>query len=136
MRKRMIFLPLLLAVLFLLSGYQDPIGYHRKSTLQDNTSWKSADGTISYCVNESASGVGTLIVGDKILNIYLFEDFGRGMYILPGELYDSEKIDSKHDRYEYWECSFKSKEHFVATVIETTFFEIGQKIEFYRVAGQ
>ncbi len=60
--------------------------------------------------------------------------FGKGCDL---ELCDESVIyaDSVRecDRYEYWRCSFISKRKFVATVEKTTFFEVGQKITFYRV---
>lgn len=52
--------------------------------------------------------------------------------IYPSEFYHSENVLHWDDQYEFWECSFKSKKHFIATVVETTFFEVGQEIEFYR----
>ena len=36
------------------------------------------------------------------------------------------------DRIEKWHCSYKSKKRFIAEVEKTTYFEVGQKIEFTR----
>lgn len=51
-------------------------------------------------------------------------------------LYRLDKIsDGLHaeDQYEYWVCDYKSKRKFIATVRETTFFQPGEQIVFYRV---
>ena len=133
MRIKLIFLSSLMAVLFLLSGCQDPIGYLWRSTSQDHTRWNSDDGTICYSVDDAGRAIGTIVINNEIVDVYLVEDFGRGMYIYPRSFYDSDKILDPDAQYEYWECSLKSKKHFVATVVETTYFEVGQKIEFYRV---
>ncbi len=63
---------------------------------------------------------------------YLSFDMGCGL-----ELYDesviSDDVIHGYDRYEHWNCSFINRRKFVATVEKTTFFEVGQKITFYRV---
>lgn len=68
-------------ILLMFSGCQNPFNAERRPTGQINTKWVSEDGTISFYVDETANGIGTITVGDEIVNIYVFEDFGNGMYI-------------------------------------------------------
>ena len=69
------------------------------------------------------------------MNIYIGEGPARSvdMYIHPIDVLKDSAI-AENNFYEYWTCSYKSKEKFVATAVDTTFFDVGQKITFYKVS--
>ena len=99
----------------------------KKPCAQLGTTWMSEDGMIVFSVSESGPITGTLMRENQIISLYIAFETGAGtaMYIYP-----ESGVAKNH--YEYWACSFKSEETFTATVKETTFFEVGQKIVFKR----
>ncbi len=101
---------------------------------QPNTKWVSEDETIVFYVDDNRQTTGTMCVNEKNIDIYLREGLQRdgSMYIYPIEVLQ-EEIWSESRRYECWQCAYKSEDKFVATVEETAFFEVGQKITFHRV---
>lgn len=119
-------------ILLMFSGCQNPFNAERRPTGQINTKWVSEDGTISFYVDEHYTATGTYIGDDKTINLYLVCDYGTGMYVYPIN-WIGVRLDPKY-KYEFWLCDFKSKTQFVATVKETTFFEVGQEITFNRVS--
>ena len=112
-------------------GCQNPIIAERRPTAQKNTSWVSEDGLFVFYVDEHYRANGTYTLDDKTINLFLFCDYETGMQVYPISVIDT-RLEPK-DPYELWDCAFKSKKRFIATVKESTFFEVGQEIEFFRV---
>lgn len=105
----------------------------RKPCNQPNTVWQSEDGRITFTVSDRAVGgaTGTIALDGENVRFYLTCTMGSEIF-----LYRLDKIsDGLHaeDQYEYWVCDYKSKRKFIATVRETTFFQPGEQIVFYRV---
>ena len=147
MRKRLMILSYILVVILLFSACDNPITYHRKPSGQPDSKWRSEDGSVVFTIGGYTeletvvvgngrvvpaivySGEpGTIFTEDGPINIFVHFSAGTSISVT------SEVDDSGNDHcYEVWNCSYKSKKHFIATVQETTFFEVGQKIEFYRI---
>ena len=111
-----------------------PSKYKWKVCSQANTKWVSADGTIVFCVNDNHKATGTMLINGEIIDIYMAEGPLRSeeMHIYPKSVLQHEVI-SENDKYEFWICSYKSEQKFIATVEKTTFYETGKKITFHRV---
>ena len=120
-------------IILMFSGCQNPIIAARRPTGQNNTKWVSEDGVLTFYVDENYTATGIYAGSDKHINLYLVTDYGTGMHVYPMNWIDA-TLDPEY-RYELWDCDFKSKTRFVATVIETTFFEVGQEITFIRTGG-
>ena len=118
-----------------LAACESPFIYYKKPINQIGSKWLSSDKNVELVIrddyDQDSFCTVTLDNGEK-MRFYLTFDTGCGM-----ELSDESVITTgvihEYDIYEDWECSFKSKKKFVATVKETTFFETGQEITFYRV---
>ena len=112
--------------------------YHKafqwKMSNQLNTQWVSEDGTIAFNVNGEHVITGTMKVHDEVIDIYIEvePEASSGIHIYPIDALEDEII-STDDEYEKWICSYKSESNFVAMVKETTFYEVGQEITFYRI---
>ncbi len=131
--KKTLFCILLVAVMLFLAACQNPLVYMRKPCNQPNTVWQSEDGCITFTVSDRAVGGATGIIALDGENVEFYLTCTMGSEIF---LYRLDKIsDGLHveDQYEYWVCDYKSKSKFVATVRETTFFQPGEQIVFYRV---
>ena len=95
---------------------------------QPFTKWVSEDGLISFETNKNGAGEGTFKTPDGTIDIYFATGPANVIYILRME--DGENVE----QLEWWHGSFKKKNMFVAKVTEqTTYYELGQKIKFYRV---
>lgn len=117
---------------FLLASCTNPITNEWKPIRQPNTSWESEDGSVSFYVDENHQIRGTIEKDETIVDIYVTFglEMSSAMYIFPLDK------ETTGDRYEYWDCSFSSKEKFVVIVKESTFFTPGQKIMFQKTGGQ
>jgi len=100
---------------------------------QPGTEWISEDGSIIMRFVDGVGVVGTMTFDDKVIDVYITNDSPTGtwLYLFPASVLDEEVVTEKP--YEKWSCSYKSKKKFVATVKETTFFEVNQTIVFHRV---
>lgn len=132
MKRILILIPILLLVLLTCSACENPIVSKRKPCNQPNTKWKSEDGSIVFTVDSNHYSTGTMIVDNDVIEFSMVNTMGTGMCLFAPEVLDT-KVDTEEDEYEYWECSFKNKKKFIATVERTTYFNIGDKITFYRV---
>ena len=100
---------------------------------QPGTEWVSEDGSIEIYVDENQYATGSMnIKGTEIPFIFSGE--------IRGEIIDIYAIEAKgreglypEERYETWRGNFKRKDKFTVTVEKTTYFEVGEKITFYRV---
>lgn len=98
---------------------------------QSESKWASEDGRISFQIDKvSKLGYGTMVLDDgSIVNIIFFAGVTDGKTIT---IYAN--IDEEQEKIiETWYGDFIRKDRFTATVRETTYFEVGQKITFHRV---
>ena len=105
---------------------------------QPNTTWVSNDESIVITVNADRIATGYFISNGQQVD-FLFEPCPVTIFIArldksvlnedPSAILGSIE---EGDTIEKWEADFSHDDHFTITVIETTYFEIGQEIEFYR----
>ena len=131
--KKTLFCILLVAVMLFLAACQNPLVYMRKPCNQPNTVWQSEDGRITFTVGNKYdwSATGSIQLDGENVEFYLTCTTGSGIVLYPLE--KATGIFYAEDQYEYWVCDYKSKRKFIATVRETTFFQPGEQIVFYRV---
>lgn len=132
MKKNIFLCPLLIFVLLFCSACQNPIIAERRPCSQPNTKWMSEDETIEFTVNADNRATGKMILDGGTIEFYMTNDMGSGMHLFPIEVLKDSIIDT-NDEYEYWLCSFKNKKKFIATVKDTTYFDVGEKIVFHRI---
>ena len=102
--------------------------YTRNPTAQYNTKWISDDKSITFSVDNNGNATGTMILDNQVLKFCLYSDVS-GIYI-----YTLDQDGNKSENMcESWLGSYKSKKKFVATVKETTYFQVGQKMTFYQI---
>lgn len=97
------------------------------------TQWTSEDGDISFHILESSLGTGVLHTAEQSINIYVSFDMAIGI-----KLYYIKDIRNNSIigfPFETWEGNYTSDQSFVATVVESTYFDVGDKIAFHRVAN-
>ena len=129
MKKYLTTLLFILVILLLFTACGSPITYVRTPARQPNTKWVSEDGKIVFTVPESGTyKPGKIYTDNGIIDVYLRFDTGNEVI-----LYSEADANGGRYAYELWQCAYRSKKRFIATVRETTFLEIGQKIEFCRV---
>ena len=124
-----------LALIFVLafcSACQNPIVVERRPCSQPNTKWMSEDKKIVFTVDDNNRATGKMILDGETIEFYMTNDMGSGMHLFPIKVLKDSIIDT-NDEYEYWLCSFKNKKKFIATVKETTYFDVGEKIVFHRM---
>lgn len=135
MRKIISLILSFLFVAAVLSACQNPFVYNKKPINQIGSRWLSSDKSIELVIrddyDQDSFCTVTFDSGEK-MRFYLSFDTGCGMELIDESVITT-KVVYECDIYEDWECSFKSKKKCVATVKKTTFFEVGQKITFYRV---
>ena len=106
----------------------------RRPNDQPNTSWVSEDGTIHLYVDENHRGRGTLLRDGEEIPFIFSSDSGVCLYFYTPE---GENLPGYGPNSDYtigiWECKYPRGDHFTATVVQTTYFEVGQKLSFYRV---
>lgn len=123
---------ILCGVVFTFCSCENVLIYTRRPFEQHNTVWRSTDGAVEFTVPDNKyAGFGTITKDGNTVEVYIVADTGSGMYVYYKSVLDGDVIYTK-DRIEKWYCSYKSKERFIAEVEETTYFEVGQKIEFTR----
>lgn len=122
-----------LSISLICCACQNPIVAKRRPCNQPNTTWTSDDERIIFTVDTNNWAKGKMIIDDKPVEFYMTNDMGSGMHIYPITVFENNIIDEA-TKYEYWLCSYKSKNKFVITVKRTTYFNIGDTIEFNKVA--
>ena len=100
---------------------------------QPDTEWISEDGSIKFYVDENQHATGSMnIKGTEIPFIFSGEIGGERIWVYAIEAKDRLGLYPEEE-YETWRGNFKRKDKFTVTVEKTTYFEVGQKITFYRV---
>ena len=131
--KKIICIVLILVISVSLYGcfYRSYLG--KRPSDQPGTEWISVDGSIIMRSVDNVGVVGTMTFDDKVVDVYITNDSPTGtwLYLFPASILDEEVVTE--EPYEKWRCSYKSKKEFIATVKETTFFEVNQTIIFHRI---
>lgn len=123
---------ILCGVVFTFCSCENVLIYTRHPFEQHNTVWRSSDGTVEFTVPEDRyCGLGTITKDGDTVEIYVTSDTGSGMYVYNKSVFYDDVI-ALNSELEKWYCSYKSKKRFIAEVEKTTYFEVGQKIEFTR----
>ena len=76
---------------------------------------------------QKGDGIGNMQIGTENKTVYF--SIGPAVTI---EVY-MVAAEEKRDYIEHWTGDFDKEDSFTATVKETTYFEVGQKINFFRV---
>ena len=118
-----------LAVSLLGCMYKSYIG--RTPCDQPNTVWVSEDKRITVKIDDQNHGTGVLVTEGGEIE-FIFISAGPTIYLYKPEAKDRLGLYPE-EQYERWVGSFRYYDRFTATVEETTFFEVGDKITFYRV---
>ncbi len=132
MKKKLKICIVILLVVLTCSACENPFTYARKPTNQPNTTWVSSDETIVFTVSSTCDTTGQMVVNGEVVEFCLTTYPGSVMNLYDTVVLDT-NIETPESRYEQWTCSYKSKAFFIATVKDTTFFEVGKEISFYRV---
>lgn len=123
------------AGVFVLSLFPDRF-FEYKVSEQPSTKWMSEDGDVMLFVTEEDGIQGVIKYEGDEIQVYVAEEMNMatGMHLFKIDATDDGILNYPDDEeYEHWKCSYKSRKEFVATVLETTFFEKGQEITFHRV---
>ena len=105
----------------------------KRPSEQPGTDWISEDGSIKFYVDENLYATGSMNIKDtEIPFIFSGEIRGERIHIYAIEAKGREGWYPE-ERYETWRGNFKRKDKFTVTVEKTTYFEVGEKITFYRV---
>lgn len=118
---------LTLILMFCLSACLKEIVVNRPAD-QPYSKWISEDKAIYFETDKNGAGYGTLTVGDEVIDIHFATGCARviNIYIM--------EDDESGDLIESWTGNFKKEDRFTATVTKkTTYYEMGEKIVFYRV---
>ena len=98
---------------------------------QPNSIWVSGDNNIIIRIDSHQHGKGIIKIDNKEIEFI----FTNG----PGYNIDLYSISSENclglneeEHYENWTGNFVNRNKFIATVKETTFFTVGDKITFYK----
>lgn len=102
---------------------------------QPNSNWATKDKTIVFSIDKNGAGTGQFAVDGEIIDFHLA--IGPAEQI---DIYSPEPerfIDGEIPVYGYpfeqWVGDFNKSYKFTATVKTTTYFEVGEKITFYRI---
>lgn len=133
MAKRAKTIGLTIVIIIILNACSYSATYKWKISSQLNTQWVSDDKTITFNVNDNYLITGTMEINGEVIEVYVATEpqAGNGLHIFPINVINNERR-STEDEYEYWTCSYQSEKEFVATVKESSFYNVGEKIVFYR----
>lgn len=99
---------------------------------QPGTEWVSEDGSIKIHVDENQQATGSMNINGTEIPFILELGSGKMMWIDSIEAKDRLGLYPE-ETYEKWIGDFIWEDKFTVTVEKTTYFEVGQKITFYRV---
>jgi len=90
----------------------------------ENSIWIAENGNISF---KTEDRLGEIITEDRTVKFLMRIDMSYGLY-----LYPSDAKNFGDNMIEQWRWSYRGQDKFVATVIQSSYFEEGEKITFYR----
>jgi hypothetical protein len=111
--------------------------YQNNPFYQTDTYWETTDGKITLYVTEGGNGKLYLEQNGVITEYHLEQPFKT--YNV--EIYSIEALEATHANSadsccEVWKCTKIKDSEFTIVVDETTFFEVGQEITFYKTRTQ
>ncbi len=83
------------------------------------------------CDQPEGAGAGYMEINGEKISVYVGIGPGKEMDLFSEQAIESQDIYPEW-QYEHWIGDFKKPDEFTATVKETTYFEVGQQIKFYR----
>lgn len=104
--------------------------YGKRPCDQPHTEWVSEDGLMCFATDENGAGTGSIEIEKEKINVYIGIGPATDIDIYAENLSD---VYSGTDKLEHWIGTFEKNNEFTAIVKETTYFNVGQKIKFYRV---
>lgn len=119
-----------IAITLMQSGCIYKSWFGKRPCDQPNSEWISDDKSISFYIDQNGSGTGKMIIDKEPIDIHVAIGPATEINIYPLK----ETDDLTYGEYlEYWIGTFNESDTFSATVKETTFFEVGDEISFYRI---
>ncbi len=98
---------------------------------QPNTNWATEDNTITFSIDENGFGTGKIVIDGETVDIHIAKGDAIEIVIDPLENVIGDYVYG--DSIEYWAGDFYRSDRFTATVEKTTYFEVGEKLTFYRI---
>ena len=140
MKRKLIIVLTAVMICVVLCGCPNPIVARRKPSGQKNTFWQSEDNRVFFGVLESGGATGKMYIDGSEIDFYLTDTMGGDILIYNNNVLYTHALTREDEyeywvcnEYEYWVCNYKNKDEFVATVKETTFFKVDEKIKFHKV---
>ncbi len=132
LKLAMVIIPMVLV----LTGCKNIFIEYKRPDNQLGSKWLSSDKKIELVIRRDYDHDSYCYItadnGESSSYILCFFDMGAGLYLYDKEAADMDAFND-NNRYEQWKCQPVNRRKFVVTVEKTTFFEVGQKITFYRV---
>ena len=105
--------------------------YNKRPCDQPYSQWQSEDETVYLNMGAYGTAIGSIRTKEGVKNVYFKMGLTNGIDIY-------EKIEEKDGRQslkklEHWLGDFQNEREFIATVIETVYFEQGQKIKLHQL---
>ena len=135
MRKGLLFV-ICICMICVLTGCVYKAFYGNRPSDQPETTWSSADGSIIMYIDSEGIGHGTLYIENEIVEFLYANGPGPELYLYLPTAVDDTGVWHYEYMLEEWYGIYRSDNHFKAIVKNTTFFEEGQKILFYRVDNE
>ena len=129
----------LLVGCFLFLGFVIALGirwnahYGKRPNDQPGSQWVSECGSISITVDEKGWGTGVMNVNGEAID-FIFVSGPASMLWLYAPDAENRLGLYPEEEYEHWSGMRWRKDRFVAEVLETTFFEEGDRISFHRIS--
>ena len=124
----------IIVVIVMLCGCQYKEYFGNRPCDQPETKWVSEDGTIVFSVGENSLSTGTIQVGDTEIDVFISIGPATQIQVYPLESVDGNTVNGFP--FETWHGDFKHDNRFTATIEETTYFEVGERIVFHRVDSE
>lgn len=124
----------IVTVAFVLTHYKSYLG--KRPCDQPGTVWKSNNGAITFSIDDLGAGTGTINHNGETVDIAveIGPATGLDVYPLSSVVRDGDiRTISGDARLEHWVGTFKKDSEFTAEVKESTYYDIGDKIHFYRL---
>ena len=94
------------------------------------TKWKSEEVNMEFVVDTSGNQIGRMYIEGEEIQFFIVNTYSYMMNIYPIDYYYNKSVDGIGSQpFEEWSYTVKNGKR-IATVKETTYFEIGQEIVF------